>query len=1288
MNNHVYYNVEVIKNAFSAAPCGVGIFAAKTHRTLFLNDAYYQLFGYTEDEYAEMISNEEQKLIFPEDLPIACNGIEQFSKSGHVSNVRFRIVRKSGEIRWAGLGIVPITVGDVACALCFLEDVTDKKKSELLLEFEQHRYQLIVDEMKAAVFEWDTQSGEFYCSDSYKEYAMSNIPPEVILANQGHGDTVHPDDKQAMLKFFADKAGGADRAEAVMRIKLTAGGYRWCRMIGLFYKDESGQATRTIGMIIDIDEEREKSFMLDSLLNELPGGVAVFKVGEELECQYFNDSFAKLSNRTRGELDYVLQSGRLLETVVAPPDLDHFVETIRADTAVGMQINITYRFLTKESKLGWMHMNASKLREEDGYPVYYCVFTRPTEETTLYQSLVEDSSTGVFVAEQKTHRIVYCNKTMRQIYEIAAETDLLGQQLFDIIPQESAFLSDDEISALPTNDYAKYYWQYADRYYSVRAKALLWNRTESYILYLSDETQEHEKRLEQAQLLDQVPVGIGIYEIERGDIRQLYINDNYYSMVGEKRELREKKQGEFLHLVYPDDLTQIYNLAEKCAAGSSKEVIDHRIMCGDGNYKWFRLSAFVVKREGDKTTLYCSYADIDDALKTQKALENANLDLQKQYNQEMAQRKMLERGSMVAVKFNVTKDRLISYRFNEGPVHIYDEGMTGDDIRPGLTENIPTEKEHRASVDFFDRDKALERYQNGTREFYAEFRSRLKNGRLCWLHCTCCLVQDEESGDIISYTYAHDIDIERKKELTADSAIDEETDFVLLLNTVSDSAVLLRLKNDYQGFSDSLYQEFPFDSALGMGEFDIIKEEDKVAVRDFFKEKNLIEGLEKEPIVTITYRHVHVDGTVRRKKTRAFYLDETHEDIVIARRDITDIYEEEQMQKRRLEAALVAATGANRSKSDFLSRMSHDLRTPMNVIIGSASLAMDSINDSEETEKALLNITNSSKYLLGLINDCLDIEKINSGKIELHPAAYPYDDFYNDIKAVIEPLCWQKNITFILDAKETVTPVIVADKMRIEQIFYNLLSNAVKFTPNGGVVEMLTRNIVFEDGIVSYDSIVRDNGIGMNEEFQQHMFEAFAQEENDEEPEQQGTGLGLAIVKQLVDLMNAEITVKSKKNEGTEYRIHFAFPVSKEAVNTAEKSSSVSIDKLKGKRVLMAEDHPLNRMIAQKTLEKAGMIVTAVENGREAVDRFKSVAENFFDAVLMDIRMPVMNGHDATQAIRLLDRLDAKTVPIIAMTANAFETDVEKSIRSGMNEHLSKPIEPEEMYETLAKLIR
>ena len=1405
MNTRESYTLEKLKSIFTAAPCGVGVFAAETYEPLFLNDAYYRLVGYTQEEYKKLISNQDQRLFFPPDQAMAEQVSQRYLHDGNLSGIQYRIIQKNGGVCWVDLTIISVVADGGDCALCFFEnitaekenfaqmklvadsigssicvmriknekeqllyanktffdligvdrdrylknihvfdwafaseqdlertrnafqksiqtgepqeltyrflrhegdpiwmerrlsavrqdeadtylmvsvatDVTKKKQAELALALEQRRYQLVVDEMKAAVFEWDFTTGDFYCSDSYQEYAMSTIPPNLILANEGPENMIHLDDAQAMMKFFADTKSGAPRAETILRLKLMSGNFRWCRMVGLFYKDEQGRPTRTLGIIIDIDEERERGFMLDSLLNELPGGVAVFKVGKTLECQYFNDGFAKLTGRSRAELEKALQ-GNFLESIIASQDLSAFRGKMKSLIVSGVNINCTFRFLEKNKEQSWLHMTGSKLREENGCPVYYCVFTTPSEETTLYRNVVEDSASGVLVAERKTNIIIYCNQRMRELYRVELDKPAAGRLISDIIPWSGALLSNAEVAALPTDHFAEFHREFNELYFGIRAKALTWHGTDAYALYVSDETREHQKRMQQEELLNQVPMGIGIYEIQHGELKQLYMNDSYYRMIGVPRYKRQSEAHDgFLNLVHPDDLPTIHAATEKCVHGSSEETLNHRILCGNGIYRWFRLDASVVKREADSITLYCSHIDIDAAVTAQQAL-------QKQYVKEESQRKLLEQDSLLSVQFNVTQDCLVSYQVNQGLINEYETGAAGGLIRLNITASVPTEEERRVSADFFNKEKAIARFQNGINEFSAEYRQRLNNGRLYWLRATCWLECDKESGDLISHTYIHNIDLERKRELTAESVIDEETDFVMLLNTVSDMATLFRLRGNYQATDWKLDTEFPLDRVLSAETLRYIEPEDQAAVSAFFHRDILLDRLKKESVITLTYRQCFVNEAVRRKKIRAFYLDGIHEDIVIERRDITDIYEEEQKQQRVLQEALDEAQAANRAKSEFLSRMSHDLRTPMNVIIGLTSLAMDRDDQSEEMQEMLSDISDSSKYLLTLINDCLNLEKITSGKIELHPAPYPYSDFYNSTRAVIGPLCLQKNITLVLENKENEHPTILADRMRMEQIFYNLLSNAVKFTPSGGKIEFFVQEITIENGVNSFVCVVRDNGIGMSEEFQRHMFEAFTQESSNVTTEYQGSGLGLAIVKQLVGLMGAVMSVKSKLGEGTEFSIRFRFPIA-EAVGEAEqKKTTIQTGQLRGKRVLLAEDHPLNTKIAVMLLEKAGVFVVAAENGQAALEMFESVSEQYFDAVLMDIRMPVMNGLDAAKAIRRLDRSDAKAVPIIAMTANAFDADVKESLRAGMNAHLSKPIEAEILYETLARLI-
>ena len=1259
---------------------------------IYANETFFHLIGIDRECYLKNTPAFDNTFTSKEDREKTHDAIQESIRTGTPQEVVYRFLRPGAEPLWMNrrLFVVRQDEANTFLMVSVTTDITKKKQAEYLFEMEHRRYQLVVDEMKAAVFEWNIQTGHFYCSENYKEYAMSEVPPQVVLANQGPSDVIHPDDMQNMLQFFADTNSGNPHAETTLRIRLTAGGYRWCRLVGLFYKDEQGNPTHTLGMIIDISEEKEKSVILDSLLNELPGGIAVFKVGKTLECQYFNDGFAKLIDHTRNETEVILRSGEFLENNVAAVDIPNLWEEIQTLTASGSQINSTFRFLNRENEQRWIHLNGSKLREEDGCPIYYCVFTAPSEESALYQSIVADSTTGVFVAEKNSRRIVYINRTIRKLYNVDPETPIIGRLIFDIIPPETALLNPREIETLPEDGYMEFHRPYGDRFFGIRAKSLNWNGVDAYILYLSDETEEHQKRIQQQELLNLIPMGIGIYEIVNGETRQTYMNDGFYRMIDESRDDHLKKQQRnFMRSVNPEDFTTIQEAVVRITNGSQEERINHRVECGDGQYRWFQMTASVVKREPNKITLYCCYANIDAAIVAQEELKKTNETLQKLYYQELSQRKIMEKDSAIAIRFNVTQDKLISYKINQGAFKQLESGTVGGVIRPYIDERIPTEEERRKAADFYDKKKAMVRFRNGVKEFSTEYRSRLNDGRLYWIHAICRLEKDVETGDLISYTFFRDIDNERKKELTAESVIDEETDFVMLLNTVSHTAMLLRLRNNYQDIEWKLNEEFPFEKISWSDSFHFVAPEDREAVIAFFNENTLIERLKTNPVITITYRHnINCPGEAeRRKKTRAFYLDDTRENIVIARQDITDLYKEEQEQKRVLQTALEEAKSASRAKSDFLSRMSHDLRTPMNVIIGLTSLALDNVNDPREMESTLNNIISSSKYLLNLINDCLDLEKITSGKFDLHPEPYPYHEFYNNIRSVIEPLCRQKDITLVMNENENVENVIIADKIRLNQILYNLLSNAVKFTPDGGKVELLFQEITVKDCFIDFNIIVRDNGIGMSEEFQKHMFEAFTQESNNITPEYQGSGLGLPIVKQLCDLMRATINIKSKLCEGTEFQIHFHFPSDTSASQISEVKKPISLGPLQGRRVLLAEDHPLNAMIAVKLLEKAGVSVTTAENGQAAVEKFEAISNHYFDAVLMDIRMPVMNGLDATKAIRGMDRPDAKTTPIIAMTANAFNTDVEESIQAGMNAHLSKPVDPERLYETLATLI-
>jgi two-component system sensor histidine kinase EvgS len=403
---------------------------------------------------------------------------------------------------------------------------------------------------------------------------------------------------------------------------------------------------------------------------------------------------------------------------------------------------------------------------------------------------------------------------------------------------------------------------------------------------------------------------------------------------------------------------------------------------------------------------------------------------------------------------------------------------------------------------------------------------------------------------------------------------------------------------------------------------------------------------------------------------------------------------ESNIMTRRKSAELAALnkrlTEANTAKSDFLSRMSHDIRTPMNGIIGMVRIAREH-NLSPQTADALDKIDISAEYLLGLINDVLDMSKIESGEFKLDPEPYKPDDFFRYIDSVIRPLCEIKHQELCITGSPSREYMPMLDKLRINQIIFNSLSNSIKYTQEGGRLEYHLEENIMDDGRMEMIVSVSDNGHGMSEDFQKHLFEPYVQEDRVRSMTKQGggTGLGLAIVKRIIDLMGGTITVKSKINEGTTFTMRVLVDCVKISdLDNSHENLNIDKEKLAGKKVLVCEDNKINQEIIKSVLEQVGMVVSQADDGLSGMQMFERSPVGYYDCILMDIRMPIMDGYEVTRAIRGMDRADAKTVPVMAMTADAFEDDVRKCFEAGMNSHVAKPIEPDLLFSELVRLIK
>ena len=397
---------------------------------------------------------------------------------------------------------------------------------------------------------------------------------------------------------------------------------------------------------------------------------------------------------------------------------------------------------------------------------------------------------------------------------------------------------------------------------------------------------------------------------------------------------------------------------------------------------------------------------------------------------------------------------------------------------------------------------------------------------------------------------------------------------------------------------------------------------------------------------------------------------------------------EEQKQKQLLMNAAEEADAANKAKSAFLLSMSHDIRTPMNAIIGFTNIALHQ-NKVSDIHDSLEKVQKSSNHLLSLLNDVLDFSRIESGKVTISPEPVDITQLTDNVQAIMNGLLYNRDLKFEVHREGLKNPYVLADVLRIREVLVNLLGNAVKFTKDGGEITLDISSYPGADEkhiITRY--VVRDNGIGMSEEFKKKLFDPFSQEDYaNARTLYKGTGLGMAITKKYVDMMGGSIAVESKKGVGSTFTVEIPLELSEQVIQSEQKQH-LHRD-LTGIHVLMAEDNDLNAELATMILEDAGMTVTRASDGKEVVDLFKNQPRGTYDLILMDIMMPNMDGHQAAKAIRALgiERSDAVTIPIIALSANAFIDDIQESLDSGMNDHISKPINTEELIDTITKYI-
>ena len=608
----------------------------------------------------------------------------------------------------------------------------------------------------------------------------------------------------------------------------------------------------------------------------------------------------------------------------------------------------------------------------------------------------------------------------------------------------------------------------------------------------------------------------------------------------------------------------------------------------------------------------------------------------------------------------------------------------------------------------FNRERLLNRFENGERHISFRYWTRTATFEPMLAEDHMALYRDKETGDIIAVNYVLDrTEHYRLKE--KEQALEKSNrEYVKLLEEEKKHTALIeeltkKLQSQLELFAVSIpggvkisnddpeysfkYVSEQFANMLGYKTPKELMEASSGSILGLAHPDDIEVGLEDALNQYTHSDHYATIYRIRCKDGTYKYIEDRGQKVVKEDGTIEHwnlMLDKNDFMHKSIE--LESEKKANKSKSDFLSRMSHDMRTPLNGIIGLLQIAERHFDDKDLLLESHKKMQVAANYLLSLINDVLQMSKIEDGNVPLTKDIIDFSELTKDILVIIEQRAKERGIKMQFNAKKDIRyPFVYGSPVHLRQIFFNIYGNCIKYNHIGGSIVTTSDYTETDDGVVMYEWTITDTGIGMSKEYKEHIFEPFSQERQYIGSAHHGIGLGMSIVKGLIEKMGGSIEVESEEGVGSTFIIKIPFKIASTPDKVNKQTSELKID---GLNLLLVEDNELNAEIAETLLSDEGAAVTVAKDGSQAVNIFKEKPEGSFDAILMDIMMPVMDGLTATKKIRTLDHPDAKKIPIIAMTANAFKEDKEKCLAAGMNAHLAKPIEIENVKKVLCEQIR
>lgn len=632
--------------------------------------------------------------------------------------------------------------------------------------------------------------------------------------------------------------------------------------------------------------------------------------------------------------------------------------------------------------------------------------------------------------------------------------------------------------------------------------------------------------------------------------------------------------------------------------------------------------------------------------------------------------------------------QLLDYQQSIFPEPEEDQNVrTIQSVTESLCANIPNEKQ-RYALRMMLKQKPLAYAYRSRKDPYTDLCFLRGNGEELWTHLAIKFMKPPGSKDVIAFIYVTDITEQKITEQVVSAAVSCDYDMLGHLNLKTGRIKIFAGNTERFDFDS---KENSYAALCRYYAQACARQGEKDAFLQNMQAERVVAALEEKGVYEILLHVQAEEEALKAKNLRFADYDASTSTALLTVVDVTEVLREQEQQSEQLHIALENAQQATHAKSRFLANMSHDIRTPMNGIIGMVKLLEDEAGDEQKVKEGLDIIRRSSKHLLSLIDDILDMSKIESGKMVFADEKIDLQEQIKTIEGMTRQLFAQKKQKFSIVWERHIFNNIIEDEIRFRRIIINLLSNANKYTPEGGTITMTISQMRTPDpGMIQLRIVVQDTGIGIAKEKQNAVFEVFERDKNGEKMAE-GTGLGLAIVKSIVEARGGTIRLESELGKGSSFIVDMPEKIDEEAPGGSLSKEKAKNQETKeydftGKHILVAEDHVINQMIIMRLLEKQGAKVTLAKDGAEALEKFKASAENEYTAIFMDIQMPIMNGYEAATAIRESKHPRAAVIPIIEMTANAFPEDHKKAFSYGMNAYVTKPIDIEKIREVLQKL--